>query len=361
MSKVFLVETGSGENSDAIARKIRALWRKADFDSVFKANDLAAVKLHVGEPGTKTFVSPAIAAACVKCIAATGAKPFLTDTIVLYRGPRDNAVGHAMVAIEHGFTFEKVGAPFVVADGLIGSDELEVEVHGKHFEKVGIASAIMHARSMLVLSHATGHLATGFGGALKNMGMGCGSKKAKLKQHFGHQPRIARKKCTACGECSVWCPSDAISVARFAAIDSEKCIGCGECIAVCQEGAVAFDWSVKGPELQERIVEHALAVAKSKHGRICYITAAQNITKDCDCIGLSQQPLVEDIGILASFDPVALDKAVIDLIVKRAGRTLESMSYPKTNSSVQISYAESLGLGQSSYDLINIDAQLRTR
>ncbi len=217
-----------------------------------------------------------------------------------------------------------------------------------------MAAAVAESRSMLVLSHATGHLGCGFAGAIKNLGMGCSSRKAKLSQHHGQAPHIKAKACTACGTCAAHCPSDAITVTDKASIDTEKCIGCGECIAMCMEDAVAFDWGVMGRELEERIVEHALGVVRALSGRIGYITSAMEITKDCDCIGFKQSPLLADIGFLASMDPTALDKAVYDLIVQREGRTLESMSYPKLDGSVQIHYAEKNGLGSSAYEMVKI-------
>jgi uncharacterized Fe-S center protein len=354
MSKVYLIPSKRMEDNATLKSKVKALWQKAGFDTVFKKNDLTALKLHVGEPGTETFVSPAIAVALVQCIKARGARPFLTDTSVLYRSRRDNAVDHARVAFEHGFGINRVGAPFIVADGLSGEDATEVQIGEKHYDKVSIAAAIMHARSILVLSHATGHLATGLGGALKNLGMGCAPKKAKLSQHCGQKPRIDPNKCRACGECALNCPSEAIEVGAAAQINVDLCIGCGECIATCLESAVKFDWSVMGGDLQERIVEHAAAVARAKKGRICFVTAAQGITKDCDCLGRKQAPLVDDIGILASVDPVAIDQVVLDLIEERAGRALESMSYPDTNGSIQLEYAEALGIGERKYDLITV-------
>lgn len=333
---------------------VDALWNAAGLAGCFRRSDLAAVKLHVGEPGVVTGLRPAVARELVRCVAATGARPFLTDTAVLYRSPRDTGPGHARVAHERGFGLEAVGAPFVPADGLIGADEAEVAIHERHFEIVTVAAGVARARSMLVLSHATGHLGTGLGAALKNLGMGCASRKAKLRQHHGQRPRIDGGACTACGECARWCPSSAIAVERAARIDGGRCIGCGECIAVCRDGAVSFDWTVMGRELQERVVEHAAGVVRGKPGRIAYVTAATGITKDCDCLGLSQQPLVGDIGLLASTDPVAIDAAVLDLISERAGRTLEAMSYPRHDARVQIAYAEQLGLGSSRYEIVEI-------
>jgi hypothetical protein len=266
-------------------------------------------------------------------------------------------VGHARVARDHGFGAEAVGAPFVPADGLIGADEIEIPIEGgKHYEAVAIAAAIIQARGLVVLSHATGHLGTGLGAALKNLGMGCASRKGKLRQHHGQQPRIDADACTACGTCADFCPSDAIEVTEAAHIDPTLCIGCGECIAVCRDDAVRFGWGIMGAELQERVAEHAAGVVRSKPGKIAYLTVAQNITKDCDCLGLDQAPLIDDIGILASRDPVAIDAAVLDLVAERAGHSLESMSYPKVDAGAQIRHAEALGLGHREYELVRVPA-----
>lgn len=354
MSQVYLISAKSTEAADTVSQKLGSLFREAGLSRAFKSRDITALKVHVGEPGTKTYIKPPVVKALVALIKGCGAKPFLTDTSVLYKSPRDDGIGHTRVAMEHGFDLDGVGAPFVPADGILGKDDVMLPIYGKHFEEVSVASGIAQARSMLVLSHATGHLGTGFGGALKNLGMGCSSKKGKLSQHHGQQPRIDADACTACGTCADNCPSEAIAVDDVAVIDNDKCIGCGECIAVCQDDAVAFDWSVMGPELSERIAEYALAVARQKTGRICFITAAQQITKDCDCLGLDQPPLLADIGFLASFDPVALDQAVHDLIVQRSGKTLTAMSYPSRDGAYQMAYAEKIGLGSCQYDLIEV-------
>jgi uncharacterized Fe-S center protein len=355
MSEVYLIPAGRDDPSGELARKVARLWRAAGFDGLLERDRTAAIKLHVGEPGTVTFAPPAIAAALVELCRNAGAAPFLTDTAVLYKSPRDNAVGHARVAEQHGFGFERTGAPFVAADGLIGADEVELPGSGKHHDAIAVASAIAHARSMIVLSHVTGHLGTGLAAALKNLGMGCASKKAKLRQHHGHEPRISAASCIACGECAEWCPSDAIDIDDTAAIDPALCIGCGECVAVCPEGAVKFDWSIMGRELQERIVEHAAGVVGPKAGRIGYLTAAFAITKDCDCMGVAQRALVEDIGLLASTDPVAIDRAALDLVSERDPRGLEALSYPEQDGTIQLRYAEQLGLGSTTYELIALD------
>ena len=354
MSTVHLLPASALGDRERLGASIDALWDAAGLSACFCPRDLAAVKLHVGEPGVVTALEPAVARELVRAVGATGARPFLTDTAVLYKSPRDTGPGHARVAHERGFGIEAIGAPFVPADGLIGADEIDVPIHAPGYESVAVAAGIVQARSMLVISHATGHLATGLGGALKNLGMGCTSRKAKLRQHHGQQPRVVAERCTACGTCVAWCPSDAIELDRVAAIDPERCIGCGECVAVCRDNAVAFDWSVAGAELQRRVVEHALGVVQNKRGRVAYVTAALSITKNCDCLGLAEEPLVGDIGLLASTDPVAIDAAALDLIAARAGATLESLSYPEQDARAQLEHAERLGLGTRDHELVEL-------
>ena len=354
MSKVYYIEASSADSDEVQREKVTSLFDASGMASIFRAKDITALKVHVGEPGTQTYLRPAAAAALVACLKRIGVQPFLTDTSVLYKSPRDTGIGHFVVAEEHGFGLSSVGAPFIPADGILGKDDVSVQIFGKHFEEVSIAAAVAQSRSMMVLTHATGHLGTGFGGTLKNLGMGCSSRKAKLSQHHGQAPHIDAAACTACGVCEPHCPSNAITVSTAAVIDTDKCIGCGECVARCRDDAVAFDWGVMGKELEERIVEHAAGVIKALNGHIGYVTAALDITKDCDCLGVRQKPLLPDIGFLASHDPTALDKAVHDLIIERAGRTLESMSYPKHDGTVQIQYAEQMGLGSSKYSLVKV-------
>jgi uncharacterized Fe-S center protein len=357
MSKVYFVPLERRASDAELRSKVEALFAAADFGRCFCEHDLTPVKLHVGEPGTKTFTSPALARELVRLVARSGAVPFLTDTAVLYRSRRDNGPGHARVAAEHGFTIDAVGAPFIPADGLRGSDEVEVAVGGRHYDQVAVASAIAQARSLLVLSHATGHLGTGFGGALKNLGMGCASRKGKLRQHHGQHPRIDPGACRVCGTCAEWCPTESIEVGeRTAVILEETCIGCGECIAACLEGAVKFDWSAMGRQLQERIVEHAAAIVRTKAGRIAFVTDATAITKDCDCLGLDQEPLIPDLGLLASHDPVAIDQAVLELVRERAGNSLEALSYPDRDARFQIEHAVAMGLGESRVELVTVGA-----
>lgn len=341
-----------------------SLWNEAT-DAVLEAShtlafvrkrDLIAVKLHVGEPGVSTFLPPEVAAAVVTCLRQRGARPFLTDTSVLYSGPRSNGAEHTEVACRHGFTLDRTGAVFLPADGLEGNLERIVPIEGTHFREVGIATTLLDADGIVILSHATGHLAAGYGGTLKNLGMGCSSRKGKLLQHSDTKPHIRRRKCEACGACVASCPEDAIDQddEGIAAIDDDRCIGCGECIAQCRSDAVGFHWDSAPLTMQEKMVEHALGVIRGSQQRISYVLGIVNLTRDCDCIHPGSPVVAQDIGFAASSDPVALDQAALDLVRSVEKRSLDALSYPSIDGTAQLSHAEKLGLGTRAYELVEV-------
>jgi len=334
----------------------RAVLEASEVLSFVRKRDLIAVKLHVGEPGVKTFLPPDVAGGVVTCLRSRGARPFLTDSAVLYAGPRANGAEHTEVAIRHGFTLERTGAVFLPADGLEGNLERIVPIQGNHFQEVGIATSLADADGVVILSHATGHLAAGYGGTLKNLGMGCSSRKGKLLQHSDTKPRIRRGKCEACGACMESCPEDAIEQddEGIAVIDDGRCIGCGECIAHCRSDAVGFNWDSASTKLQEKMVEHALGVIRATKQRIGYVIGLVNLTKDCDCISSGSPVVARDIGFAASSDPVALDQAAMDLVRSVEKQSLGDLSYPSIDSTVQLVYAEELGLGTRKYELIEV-------
>ena len=363
---------GAGENK---VSKIEALFKAAGFNKLVEKNDLTAVKLHFGEPGNDTFLSPVFVRKVVELLKAAGANPFLTDTNTLYGGLRHNAVDHLNTATAHGFTLATVGAPVIIADGLRGTSFREVSIKGKHFKKVAIADAVLDARSMIVLSHFKGHQMAGFGGAIKNLAMGCAPGRGKCAQHASRF-EVDGAKCTACGLCMATCPEKAISWAKepglnkkgkHAFIDKEKCVGCGECMTLCRYGAIAIDWESEIGPFNERMAEYAYGAVKGKPGRVGYINFALNITPDCDCAGWSDAAMVPDIGILASHDPVALDKACYDLVNARQGNPESALTcnhepgkdkfkgaWSYTDGEVQFAHAQALGLGQVEYELIDI-------
>lgn len=370
-AKVFFAGIRATRVGDSKIKKVEKLFKKAEFGGLYKKDDLTAIKVHFGERGNDTFLSPVFTRAIAQLIKTSGAKPFVTDTNTLYRGQRHNAVDHLMLALEHGFSFATIEAPVIIADGLRGHDFFEIPIDKKHFEKVKIADAIVRADSMMVVSHFKGHAMAGFGGAIKNLAMGCAPARGKREQHsanFFADPA----KCTHCGECVAHCPEKAIKWEntegkRHALILREKCIGCGECMTLCSFGAVDIDWEADRLAFTERMVEYAYGADKVQKGKVAYYNFLIDITPECDCAGWSDAPLVPDIGILASTDPVALDKACYDLVNAQAGFQNSGLecnhapgedkfkgASPTSMGEWQFQYAESIGMGSTDYELIEI-------
>ncbi len=353
--KVYYIPASARENLDVIHKKIVALFDEAGFERCFETGDFIAIKTHFGEEGNSTHIPAAYFLPLIQKFKQIGGKPFFTDTCVLYASERSDAVKHLHLAKRHGFSLEQTGAPVLIADGLRGSNEMEMDIPGVFFKKVSIATEAVVANSMIVTSHVTGHLASGLGGAIKNIGMGLASRKGKLRQHSSVKPRINSSHCTGCGECLIWCPQKAISMnSDIAAIDEKICIGCGECLTVCRFDAVRYNWQTSSSDLQKKMAEHALGVCLNKKHKICFLNFLINVTKDCDCLGGQQNPLIKDIGILAAKDPVAIDKASLDLIQQQAGKPLEKMSHPSVNPLIQLEHGEKIGLGRMAYEFEEI-------
>jgi uncharacterized Fe-S center protein len=354
------------ENSSTVA-KIKRLFDCAGFASLIKRRDRTAIKLHFGELGNDSFISPVFVRQVVEKVQECGALPFLTDTNTLYLGSRSNAVDHIRTAVLHGFDYAVVGAPLIIADGLCGKNLARVQVKGRHFRRVTIAGDIAAADSMIVLTHFKGHIVSGFGGAIKNLAMGCAPPTGKRDQHRAH-PYTIDERCIGCGKCVAVCPSSAIRMAKKrSAINRSRCIGCFECMTVCPEHAIDIDWATEIPEFIERLVEYASGAVRGKEGKTGYFSFLTRITPDCDCVPWSDAVIVPDIGILASSDPVAIDAASFDLVNDQTGfaDSLLHTHYPKgqdkfsgtweeTNGYRQIQYAEELGMGSSRYELITI-------
>jgi len=355
-SLIYLMRFQTSDPVDQVKNRLKKLFKTAGFDSIVQSGDITAVKIHFGDKGNVTHVSAAYTEPIVRMIKSCGAKPFLTDTTVLYKGARENAVDHLQLAYENGFTFDKVGAPVIIADGIIGKNETEIEINAPLNKTVFLATELVTASSIIVISHATGHLSTGLGATLKNLGMGMASRKGKLAQHSVSKPVISQTKCTVCGTCARWCPVNAITLTeKYAEIDQKICIGCGECLAVCRFGAVRFKWDSSNDQLQKQIAEHALGIVKHKKNRIGYLSFLTNMTKDCDCFTGKQIPIIPDIGVLAGSDPVALDQAAIDLTGQENPDNLARIAYPAIDYSVQLEYGEQIGLGSRQYELIETD------
>jgi len=351
--KVFFLPSHENDDIDSLCTKLENFIRKENFFDFIDENDMVAIKSHFGETEGLGTVKPPFLKMMGDIVKEKKALPFLTETSTLYKGGRDNAVNHIKLANEHGYSIEKTGMPLIMADGLIGDEEIAVKVPGKIYDEVNIASMIVKTQALIMVSHFTGHILAGFGAALKNMGMGCSSRKGKMIQHSDAKPKIKKRKCTRCGQCIKWCPVSAISMQDDGAvIDKAECIGCGECLAVCRFDAVKFSWKTTYDLVQKKIVEHAWGVAESNENKIVYINFLTSISKDCDCMDKSEN-IVTDIGILLSHDPVAIDAASLDLVEERGGKTVSEMCYDIPYR-FQVDYAKEIGFGNSDYEIVEI-------
>jgi uncharacterized Fe-S center protein len=339
--------------------------------------DLVAIKLHFGEKGNTAFVRPIFLKRIVEEVKRCKGKPFLTDANTLYVGTRSEAISHLTTARENGFDFSVVDAPVVIADGLRGNSAVKVRIDKPIFKTVSIAHDIYMADALIAVTHFKGHELSGFGGTLKNLGMGCASREGKLSQHSDISPKVTSKDCTACESCLPRCPRQAISIVdqtardgsrrRVARIDPQKCIGCGECILTCPPEAIQIQWNRDIPRFQKKMVEYAYGAIENKKGKTLYLNFLTQISPYCDCYGYSDTPIVRDIGILSSEDPVAIEQASVDLVNREAGNRDSKLPknwepgedkfralYPQVDWTIQLAYAEELGMGTREYELIKI-------
>ncbi len=350
-STVYFTDLSSSPGN-GLVEKTGRLLREAGLAKVTGPGLLTAVKLHFGEPGNAAFVRPVFLRRIVEEIAAAGGKPFLTDTNTLYVGGRCNAADHIRSAVRNGFAFAVVDAPIVIADGLRGESVVRVPIAGRLYKEVSIGAEIANADALVAVAHFKGHELSGFGGTLKNLGMGCASRAGKLSQHSTVAPYVDPVQCTACGTCVVHCPSGAIAVVDAkAVIDAATCIGCADCIVVCPEKSVKVDWNEAAPETQRKIAEHALGAVAGKRGRCLFVNFVMQVSPFCDCYGSNDVPISPDVGILASDDPVAIDQASADLVVAAAGRDPFRATHPAVDWTIQLSHAEEVGLGSRRYRL----------
>ncbi len=315
MSTVYFTDLRTGSRGN-IASKIRRLFVRGGFENIIQKNDLVAVKTHFGEYGNIAFIPPPIIRVFADIVQEQGAKPFVTDSNTLYRGSRSNAVDHLRNAGMNGFVTESIGCPVIIADGLRGNDYAVIPFNGKHYRELKISSAIHDAHAVIMVSHVKGHELYGFGGALKNIAMGCVPPSGKQTIHSEFKPRVREDDCLSCGNCIKKCPVNAIAYnnARKAFIDQDVCIGCGECVVVCPYGAIPVVWKTDSKPLHERTAEYVKGILGAKPGKWIFFNFLMNISPDCDCFPWNDTPVVPNLGIAASLDPLALDRASTDLV-----------------------------------------------
>ncbi|MBC8198854.1 MAG: DUF362 domain-containing protein [Desulfobacteraceae bacterium] len=366
-SKVYFIDLRAGYKEN-LPQKIARLLKTAGILKIIKKRDLVAVKLHFGESGNTAFIRPVYIRKIVETLKGIGSIPFLTDCNTLYAGTRSDAPNHHATAISNGFAYSVINAPVIIADGLRGQSETCVTINQKNFNKVYIGSEIIHADSLLSAAHFKGHELSGFGGTIKNLGMGCASRRGKLAQHSTVAPKVKRKKCAGCGDCTDHCSQQAISLAKEkAVIDQKKCIGCGECIIICPNGAIQIQWNQDIPVFMENMVEYTMGVLQNKKDRALFINFITDVSPACDCMDHNDAPIVRDIGMVASNDPVAIDQASVDLVNSeqalpgsclktniKSGEDKFRGIYPEVDWEIQLEYAEKVKLGSRNYELVSL-------
>jgi len=367
-SEVYFTDMHSTPSVNLL-KKLERLVRAAGFDEIDFNRKMTALKVHFGEPGNLAYLRPNFAARIARMVREKGGKPYLTDCNTLYYGERANGPDHLEAAFTNGYNPLSAGCHVVIGDGIKGTDYREIEVNLEFTGKAMIGTAIAEADIIISLNHFKGHEQTGFGGALKNLGMGCASVGGKLFLHSGNPPVIYEKNCTGCNMCVINCAHDAVHLMenRKARIDVVKCTGCGQCIAVCQYDAARVKWDSKGDTLSKKIAEYTYAVIRDKPS--LHVNFVMDVSPDCDCWGHNDIPLVADIGIFASKDPVALDKACADMVTDAPaawhlrekdksddlqGTDKFRLAHGNTDWNTALVHAEKIGAGSLAYKLIKL-------
>lgn len=369
-SKVYFADfrTTYAEN---LLRKLRRLMKTAGFETLDLDGKFVAIKMHFGEPGNLAFLRPNWAKAVADYVRDRGGKPFLTDCNTLYVGGRKNALDHLDTAELNGFSTAAAGCHVIVADGLKGTDEAVVSLEGtpcEYVKEAKIGRAVMDADAVISLTHFKGHEMMGVGGAVKNVGMGCGSRAGKLEMHSDGKPVLVAERCVGCGTCRRVCAHGALTPGpdRKMRIDHAVCAGCGRCIGVCPKDALEAEYGAQSATVLDcKTAEYALAVLKGRPQ--FHVSLVRDVSPNCDCHAENDAPVVPDVGMLASFDPVALDVACGDLCnaaprlsgtwmdgLPDRGGDLFDTAHPDTRWRDTVEHAVKIGLGRADYELVRI-------
>lgn len=357
---------------EGLPTKLKRLIKAAGIGDIDMDGKFVAVKMHFGELGNLSFLRPNYARAIVDVVKELGGVPFLTDCNTLYPGSRKNAIEHLYCAWENGFTPMTVGCPVIIGDGLKGTDDIEVPVEGgEYIDKAMIGRAVMDADIFISLSHFKGHETTGFGGAIKNIGMGCGSRAGKKAQHMNGQPEIDHELCRGCRACLRECANDGLSFdesTRKMSINTLNCVGCGRCIGACNFDAIAFANYAATKDLNCRMAEYTKAVIQNRPN--FHVSLIVDVSPNCDCHAENDAPILPNIGMFASFDPLALDQACVDACLKatplpnsQLAEAMEKEDFcdhhdhfenttPNSEYKTCLAHAEKIGLGTRDYEIV---------
>ena len=372
-SKVYYTDFRA-KLGEGLPLKLQRLIRTAGVDQIDMEGKFVAIKMHFGELGNLGFLRPNYARAVADVVKSLGGKPFLTDCNTLYPGSRKNALEHLYCAWENGFTPMTVGCPILIGDGLKGTDDVEVPVEGGEYVKAAkIGRAVMDADIFISLSHFKGHEMTGFGGAIKNIGMGCGSRAGKKEQHSNGKPVINADACRGCKRCLHECANNGLhfdEATRKMQVVTENCVGCGRCVGACNFDAIAFANDAATKELNCRMAEYTKAVIDGRPG--FHISLVMDISPNCDCHPENDAPILPDIGMFCSFDPLALDQACVDACLRQqplpGSQLYDNMhkegfcdhhdhfenSTPESEYKTCLEHAAKIGIGSREYELIEM-------
>ena len=373
-SKVYFSDFRVAVGSSGLVGKLKKLMEKAGIGQIDMDGKFVAIKMHFGELGNLSFLRPNYARAVADLVKEMGGHPFLTDCNTMYPGSRKNALEHLECAWENGFTPLTVGCPILIGDGLKGTDDIAVPVVGGEYVKEAyIGRAIMDADVFISLTHFKGHEMTGFGGAIKNIGMGCGSRAGKKDQHSSGKPTVSAPLCRGCRRCQRECANNGLEFdpeTRKMRVNSDNCVGCGRCLGACNFDAIHFVNNNAPRDLNRRMAEYAKAVVDGRPN--FHVSLIVDVSPNCDCHSENDAPILPDIGMLASFDPIALDQACADLCQKAAPMPNSQLSYnmkksdfhdfcdhftnnkPESEWKSCLEHGEKIGLGSREYDLIVI-------
>ena len=371
-STVYFTDFRTKAFGDGLPNKLRKLIRRAGIERLNMDGKFVAIKMHFGELGNISYLRPNYARAVVDVVKELGGKPFLTDCNTMYPGSRKNALEHLYCAWENGFTPLTVGCPILIGDGLKGTDDVEVPVAGGEYVKAAkIGRAIMDADVFISLTHFKGHEMTGFGGTIKNIGMGCGSRAGKTEQHSNGQPTINPEACRGCRRCQRECANGGLEfdeAARRMRVNTKNCVGCGRCLGACNFDAISFRDSAALTELNCRMAEYTKAVVDGRPN--FHISLVVDVSPNCDCHCENDAPILPNLGMFASFDPLALDQACVDACLAAAPLPNSQLSdhmaekgfvdhhdhfknsTPESEWRSCLAHAEKIGLGNREYELV---------